>query len=123
MTTSHCHHCGSDYLLELDCPPPHYKKLVCGDCDLFLRWLPKPQNLERSLRLLDQLRELQTKDLNGWEAEFVSSLIDRCEESLSEGKAFSLSPKQLDRLVELTHQKKTNAPHKPSETLSLKYLV
>lgn len=40
-----CPQCDSLYLIEKIHPEQtHYGRLVCGDCNRFIRWIPKPKN-------------------------------------------------------------------------------
>ena len=76
----------------------HYAKLRCATCGEHLRFLPKPENVERRKLNGFRLAELQMCDgLNPWEREFVQSLVKQCNNKLT--------PKQqavFDRLC-LTH--------------------
>lgn len=44
-----CPHCGAkqDSLVELTPNGPHYGKAICGKCNRFMRWIPKPDNEKR----------------------------------------------------------------------------
>jgi hypothetical protein len=61
---------------ELEPPgSEHYGRLRCAECGAFLRFVPKPKNVE--LRQLNcyRLAKLQMcPHLNSWEREFVDSL-------------------------------------------------
>jgi hypothetical protein len=66
----------------------HFAKEVCADCGAFLRWLPKPENIERQKERQTQIEELQaTGKLSAWEREFVATIIGQR----------TLSPKQAER--------------------------
>ena len=72
----------------------HYAKLKCADCGAFLKFLPRPENIERRKLIGYRLAKLQMCDgLNSWERGFVVSLA-----KLGNNK---LTPKQqavFDRL-------------------------
>jgi hypothetical protein len=70
----------------------HYARLTCGICGRFLRWLPKPQTIERrTLNAFKLARLAMRPDLTGWERQFIRSVS---------GKKH-LSPKQEALLVRL----------------------
>jgi hypothetical protein len=84
---------------ELDPPgSEHYGRLRCAECGAFLRFVPKPKNVERRQLNAYRLAKLQmAPGLNKWERQFIDSLA-----KLGSNK---LSPKQqsmFDRLC-LTH--------------------
>jgi hypothetical protein len=57
---------------------PHYAKLVCFDCGKFLRWIPKPETMERqkeNAAILTALSKLP--HLPSWERQFVRNLTSR----------------------------------------------
>jgi hypothetical protein len=74
-------------------PSTHHAALKCADCGAFLRWLPKPETIERRLLTGFKLAKLQMcPGLNAWESEFLQSVSK---------KGNGLSPKQqavFDRL-------------------------
>ena len=39
-----CQHCGAiwDHPVEFTPEGPHHGKVICGKCDRFIRWIPKP---------------------------------------------------------------------------------
>jgi hypothetical protein len=93
----HCAH--SSTTTELMPPESrHYAKLKCADCSAFLKFLPRPENVERQKLNGFRLAKLQLCDgLTPWEREFVQSLVKQCNNKLT--------PKQqavFDRLC-LTH--------------------
>jgi hypothetical protein len=65
----------------------HYARLLCKDCRTFLRFLPKPENVEKRKLNGYRLAKLQMRDsLNQWERRFV--------QSLSKAPGGKLTPKQ-----------------------------
>jgi hypothetical protein len=53
----------------------HYGKLKCGNCGIFLKFLPRPENEQRRIINCYRLAKLQMCDrLNSFEREFVDSL-------------------------------------------------
>ena len=53
----------------------HYGTLRCAECNAFLRFVPKPKNVERRQLNYYRLTKLQMlPGLNSWEREFVDSL-------------------------------------------------
>jgi hypothetical protein len=72
----------------------HYAKLRCATCGEHLRFLPKPENVERRKLNGFRLAKLQMcRGLNSWEREFVQSLAKQ--------GSTKLTPKQqavFDRL-------------------------
>lgn len=103
MNSEKCKYCSSLNLIRVNTPPnsPHYQKLVCKDCDSFQKWLPKPENENKSQVLLEKLEALKLKNLSSWEARFVSDLISKCESSIAQKKRFGLSPRQSEVLDNL----------------------
>jgi hypothetical protein len=62
----------------------HYAKLKCAACGAFLKFLPRPENVERRKLNGFRLAKLQMcPGLNSWEREFVQSLINQCNDKLS----------------------------------------
>jgi hypothetical protein len=62
----------------------HYAKLKCSLCGAFLKFLPRPENVER--RKLNSFRLLKLQmcgRLNSWEQEFVESLIKQANNKLT----------------------------------------
>lgn len=54
---------------------PHYAKEVCADCGRFIKWLPKPENLQKIKDTQDRLRILwKYHDLTAWEKQFLMSI-------------------------------------------------
>jgi hypothetical protein len=72
----------------------HYAKLKCADCGAFLKFLPRPENVERRKLNGFRLAKLQMHaGLNPWERQFIQSIA-------KEGNN-KLTPKQqavFDRL-------------------------
>ena len=53
----------------------HYARLECADCRAFLKFLPRPENVERRRLNSYKLAKLQMHPgLNSWERDFVASL-------------------------------------------------
>ena len=77
----------------------HHATLKCAACGAFLRWLPRPENVERRKLNGFRLAKLQMHlGLNQWERQFVQSLAKQ---------GNKLSPKQqaiFDRIC-LTYLK------------------
>lgn len=74
---------------------PHHAKITCSDCGAFIRWLPKPETLERIKANAAKIDGLSGRGLplTQWERHFVGSI------QLHPTK---LSPKQqetLDRIA------------------------
>ena len=43
-----CSGCGKNNYVEVITPElPHYGKLICAGCGMFIKWLPKPDNTSR----------------------------------------------------------------------------
>jgi hypothetical protein len=78
--------------IERLCSGPHYAKEVCTDCDKVLRWLPRPETLERSAFNAFRLVKLAMCDqLSPRDRNFIHSVSQRKK----------VSPKQqqiIDRL-------------------------
>jgi hypothetical protein len=71
---------------------PHYARLTCAICGRFLRWLPKPQTIERQRVNAFRLAKLSMRpDLSDWERSFVRDV----------SKRRKLSPKQEARILRL----------------------
>jgi hypothetical protein len=53
----------------------HYAKLKCADCGAFLKFLPRPENVERRKLNGFRLAKLQMHaGLNPWERQFIQSI-------------------------------------------------
>ena len=76
----------------------HFGTLRCAECGAFLRFVPKPKNVERRQLNAYRLTKLQMcSGLNDWERQFIDSLAKQGNNKLT--------PKQeavLERLC-LTH--------------------
>lgn len=71
---------------------PHYAKLLCSDCETFLRWEPKPESVMRQHRNTEILTALsKLSNLPSWERQFVRDLATHKH----------ISPKQQLKLLEL----------------------
>jgi hypothetical protein len=56
----------------------HYARLECADCSAFLKFLPRPENVERRKLNGYKLAKLQMHaGLNAWERDFVASLSEQ----------------------------------------------
>lgn len=97
-----CPHCGSLNLQEKKTNPPYYKKVVCSDCDQFVRWIPRPQGVERTQEILSQLDSIERAKLSLWQREFVEKMVEVCQEALRAEKAVKLTPRQIDQIAELS---------------------
>jgi hypothetical protein len=69
----------------------HHAKEVCADCGIFIRWLPKPETVERQKQNAEILTALAKKPLPEWEREFVRTLATHK----------NISPKQQKILLQL----------------------
>jgi len=97
---NNCPGCGSTNFQIEDAPPPHNQKLICSGCDRFLKWLPKPKNIERHQNLKLRLESLKDQS-SGWESIFVNDLIKNLRIAERDGKIFKLSPRQLESLEKI----------------------
>ena len=53
----------------------HYGKLKCGNCGIFLKFLPRPENEQRRIINGYRLVKIQMHaGLNHWERQFIDSL-------------------------------------------------
>jgi hypothetical protein len=95
-----CPGCGSTNFQIEDAAPPHNQKLICVDCDRFLKWLPKPKNIERHQNLKLRLESLKDQS-SGWESIFINDLIKNLRIAERDGKIFKLSPRQLEFLEKI----------------------
>jgi hypothetical protein len=72
----------------------HHAREVCAKCGRFVRWLPRPETIERARLNAFRLARLAMRpDLTGWERQFIRSV----------GEKKHLSPRQealIARLVE-----------------------
>ena len=63
----------------------HFSKEICIQCGAFVRWLPKPETVQRQRLNAFRLARLAMRpDLTGWERQFIRSV----------GEKKHLSPKQ-----------------------------
>jgi hypothetical protein len=97
---NNCPGCGSTNFQIEDAAPPHNQKLICSGCDRFLKWLPKPKNIERHRILKIRLESLKDQS-SGWEAIFINDLTKNLRISERDGKIFKLSPRQLEFLEKI----------------------
>jgi hypothetical protein len=95
-----CPGCGSTNFQIEGAPPPHNKKLICSDCDRFIKWIPSPKNIERHRELKIRLQSLKDKT-SGWGSIFINDLIKNLRLSERDGKIFKLSPRQLETLEKI----------------------
>jgi hypothetical protein len=95
-----CPGCGSNNFQIEDAAPPHSQKLICVDCDRFIKWLPKPKNIERHRELKNRLENLKDKTSN-WESIFINDLTKNLRIAERDGKIFKLSPRQLETLEKI----------------------
>ncbi len=78
-----CPHCGSQHLVIESAPAPHYQKLVCGECERWLRWLSHPQKqLQDQIRVRTIEQLLKSSILSDWEWGFLISI--KSQKSLSQ---------------------------------------
>lgn len=86
-----CEHLRT-HMIRMPAGHIHYAKVVCSDCDKFVRWEPKPETLERQKKNAEILSALALcPDLPPWERGFVRYLATQ--------KHFS--PKQQKKLLEV----------------------
>lgn len=82
-----CEH--SETRIEQLATGPHFAREVCRSCDRVLRWLPKPQTVERQSTNAFRLAKLAMSPvLTSWERGFVKSVSQHRK----------LSPRQQDCL-------------------------
>ncbi len=93
----YCPSCGSYNLVELLEPETsiHYGRVTCGDCQRFIKWLPKPPPHQQ---LIDAA--LASGRITGWEHLFLRNIRNRKK----------LTPKQKEKFDQIItrHQIKTN---------------
>lgn len=83
-----CDHSSTRFVLTPD--TQHYGKNLCVACGTFLRWVKKPENIERDAETGRRIVDLRGRAfLSEWEGAFISSL---------DGNGAKLSPKQRDVL-------------------------
>ncbi len=97
---NNCPSCGSTNFEIQDALPPHNQKLICSDCDRFIKWIPKPKTIERHRELKLRLESLKDKT-SGWESIFVNDLTKNLRIAERDGKIFKLSPRQLETLEKI----------------------
>ena len=100
MNNQQCPECGSSRFQVKDAPPPHNQKLICGDCDRFIKWVPSPKNIERHRDLKNRLENLKDKTSN-WESIFINDLTKNLRIAERDGKIFKLSPRQSECLEKI----------------------
>ena len=70
----------------------HHAKVICVHCRKFMKWLPKPENVQRQKENAEILTALsKLKDLPSWERQFVRQL----------STLRHLSPKQQEKLLHI----------------------
>ena len=88
--TSWCEHHNTR--IEQLANGPHHAKEICSDCGQLLRWVAKPETIDRQQFNSFRITKLaMTVGLSPWEREFIKSI----------GQFKKLSPKQLTKLDEL----------------------
>jgi len=78
--------CGHFFERRELMPPgyQHHAKVTCRECGAFLRWISKPETLERQRRNAARLARLAMCDgLTRWERNFVNDLLNRDQRRLS----------------------------------------
>ena len=93
-----CPHCQSTNIKVIETSGPHHAKLICGDCEKFICWLPSPATIEKERKMRERLERLRRLEPKGWNGIFVRDLSHRSAIAHREGKRFKLSPKQLAHL-------------------------
>ena len=104
-----CPGCGSNRFQVKDAAPPHNQKLICSDCDRFIKWLPSPKNIDRHRELKIRLESLKNK-VGGWESIFINDLTKNLRISERDGKIFKLSPRQSETLKKIEGKFLINNP-------------
>ncbi len=69
---------------------PHYGKETCKHCRKFLRWCPKPENVEKATVMQKRIAMLSCLPLTGWNRTFILYLLER--------KQSRFSPKQEEHI-------------------------
>jgi hypothetical protein len=68
-----CKHANT--YLERMAAGPHYARKLCHDCGVFIKWVPKPETLEKKRLHGFRLAKLaMCAQLNAWERHFVSNM-------------------------------------------------
>jgi hypothetical protein len=84
----------------------HHAKVICALCGRFIRWIEKPETIERRTRNAYTLARLGMCDgLSDWERAFVAS-ISKCR---------TLSPKQQAVVDRLAAQYLSNGGKRPNK--------
>jgi hypothetical protein len=78
----------------------HHGREDCADCGRFLRWVPKPQTIERNKENARRIEFLGNAQLNMWEKQFVLTVRKQ---------GSRLSPKQQTKLDEI-YERHANKP-------------
>jgi hypothetical protein len=90
QTWFECEH--SNTRIELLASGPHFAKELCSDCGATLRFVPKPQTVQRHRLNAFRLAKLaMSEELSKWEREFLLSIAHQNR----------LSPRQQEILDEL----------------------
>ena len=89
--------CHENAVLTLTPAGPHHGRLDCPDCGRFVKWVAKPETVERNKRTVQKIAALQTKSLSEWEKGFIESIKET---------PTKLSPKQLAKLDEVCERHK-----------------
>jgi hypothetical protein len=90
--------CAHEQTTVIRYPPssPHYAKELCSKCRKFLRWIPKPETIQRQIQNTNTLGMLVLRidDLDEWTRHFIRSVSG----------LKHLSPKQQQVLDDLRHK-------------------
>lgn len=69
-----CPKCNSTYLVEtILSGSVHHGKLTCGNCERFIKWLPKPAKVPE----ISIIKLLHSTALESWERKFLKTIVYR----------------------------------------------
>lgn len=94
-----CPTCGGEAAEIVLSDSVHYSRIVCPQCDRFIRWGKHPGTVLRNQLLQAKLDAIQNaaERLTNWEAQFIASVCQQVENNKK------LSPKQagiVDRIYQ-----------------------
>ena len=90
-----CPHFGSSRLKAAKAPPPYHAKIICGECESFVSWLPNITILDKERKLRKRIERLKRLEPKGHDGIFVRE-FSRCSRiAHRDGKPLKLSRRQM----------------------------
>lgn len=75
---------------------PHYARLNCRHCRLFMGWAPHPETAGKKAKLREKITALLSLNLTGWNGRFIADCATNAK--------CSFSPKQLEHIERIAKE-------------------